>query len=144
MSFVARHYTSVSSTSSTFLFRLCKDVAHSHSYGVLHRDLKPQNLLLDQQKGILKIVELGIGRAFTVPLDSYTHEIVTLCYREPEVLLGSTHYSIGVDMWSIKCIFAEMVRRQALFLGDSEFQQLLNIFKYDNHAYQNQVRNSHV
>ncbi|KAI9084487.1 hypothetical protein K1719_033475 [Acacia pycnantha] len=113
----------------SFLFQLCKGVAHCHSHGVLHRDLKPQNLLLDQQKGILKIADLGLGRAFTVPLKSYTHEIVTLWYRAPEVLLGSTHYSTGVDMWSVGCIFAEMARRQALFPGDSEFQQLLNIFR---------------
>ncbi|OIW19788.1 hypothetical protein TanjilG_24434 [Lupinus angustifolius] len=113
----------------SFLFQLCKGVSHCHSHGVLHRDLKPQNLLLDQQKGILKIADLGLGRAFTVPLKSYTHEIVTLWYRAPEVLLGSSHYSTGVDMWSVGCIFAEMARRQALFPGDSEFQQLLNIFK---------------
>ena len=94
-----------SSLIQSFLFQLCKGVAHCHSHGVLHRDLKPQNLLLDQEKGILKIADLGLGRAFTVPLKSYTHEIVTLWYRAPEVLLGSTHYSTGVDMWSVGCIF---------------------------------------
>uniref|UniRef100_A0A0D9V8Z7 Protein kinase domain-containing protein n=1 Tax=Leersia perrieri TaxID=77586 RepID=A0A0D9V8Z7_9ORYZ len=78
----------------------------------------PQNLLVDKEKGILKIADLGLGRAFTVPMKSYTHEIVTLWYRAPEVLLGSTHYST-----------AEMVRRQALFPGDSELQQLLHIFR---------------
>ncbi|KAJ0620720.1 putative cyclin-dependent kinase CMGC-CDK-Pl family [Helianthus annuus] len=93
------------------------------------KDLKPQNLLVDKEKGILKIADLGLGRAFTVPLKSYTHEIVTLWYRAPEVLLGSAHYSTGVDMWSVGCIFAEMSRRQALFPGDSEFQQLLHIFR---------------
>ncbi|GJN13944.1 hypothetical protein PR202_gb00705 [Eleusine coracana subsp. coracana] len=112
-----------------FLFQLCKGVAHCHSHGVLHRDLKPQNLLVDKEKGILKIADLGLGRAFTVPMKSYTHEIVTLWYRAPEVLLGATHYSTGVDMWSVGCIFAEMVRRQPLFPGDSELQQLLHIFR---------------
>ncbi|KAK6943898.1 Protein kinase domain [Dillenia turbinata] len=110
----------------SFLYQLCKGVAHCHGHGVLHRDLKPQNLLVDKEKGILKIADLGLGRAFTVPLKSYTHEIVTLWYRAPEVLLGSTHYSTGVDMWSVG---SEMVRRQALFPGDSEFQQLLHIFR---------------
>ncbi|XP_047335187.1 cell division control protein 2 homolog C-like [Impatiens glandulifera] len=113
----------------SFLYQLCKGVAHCHSHGVLHRDLKPQNLLIDKEKGILKIADLGLGRAFTVPLKSYTHEIVTLWYRAPEVLLGSTHYSTAVDMWSVGCIFAEMARRQALFPGDSEYQQLLHIFR---------------
>ncbi|CAL9083704.1 unnamed protein product, partial [Musa textilis] len=114
----------------SFLYQLCKGVAHCHGHGVLHRDLKPQNLLVDKEKGILKIADLGLGRAFTIPLKSYTHEIVTLWYRAPEVLLGTTHYSTGVDMWSIGCIFAEMVRRQLLFPGDSELQQLLHIFRF--------------
>ncbi|KAL8141082.1 hypothetical protein V2J09_007103 [Rumex salicifolius] len=113
----------------SFLYQLLKGVAHCHSHGVLHRDLKPQNLLVDKEKGILKIADLGLGRSFSVPIKNYTHEIVTLWYRAPEVLLGITHYSLGVDMWSVGCIFAEMVRRQPLFPGDSEFQQLLHIFR---------------
>uniref|UniRef100_A0A0D9V900 Protein kinase domain-containing protein n=1 Tax=Leersia perrieri TaxID=77586 RepID=A0A0D9V900_9ORYZ len=61
--------------SNNFLYQLCKGVAHCHSHGVLHRDLKPQNLLVDKEKGILKIADLGLGRAFTVPMKSYTHEL---------------------------------------------------------------------
>jgi cyclin-dependent kinase len=74
---------------------------------VLDRDLKPQNLLVDREKGLLKIADLGLARAFTVPLKSYTHEIVTLWYRAPEVLLGATHYSTPVDIWSVGCIFGK-------------------------------------
>eukprot|EP00249_Psilotum_nudum_P032225 c47492_g1_i1 orf=178-1095(-) len=113
----------------SFMYQLCKGVAHCHSHGVMHRDLKPQNLLVDKERGLLKIADLGLGRAFTVPLKSYTHEIVTLWYRAPEVLLGATHYSTPVDIWSVGCIFAELSRRQPLFPGDSELQQLLYIFK---------------
>lgn len=117
------------SSVQNFMYQLLKGVTHIHRHGVMHRDLKPQNLLVDKQKNLLKIADLGLGRAFTVPVKSYTHEIVTLWYRAPEVLLGSTHYSTPVDMWSVGCIFAEMVRKQPLFPGDSELQQLLHIFK---------------
>lgn len=113
----------------SFMYQLCKGVAHCHSHGVMHRDLKPQNLLVDREKGLLKIADLGLGRAFTVPLKSYTHEIVTLWYRAPEVLLGATHYSTPVDIWSVGCIFAELSRKSPLFPGDSELQQLLHIFR---------------
>ncbi|KAG9134236.1 hypothetical protein Leryth_019179 [Lithospermum erythrorhizon] len=78
---------------------------------------------------MLKIADLGLARAYTVPMKKYTHEILTLWYRAPEVLLGATHYSTGVDMWSVACIFAELVTNQALFPGDSELQQLLHIFR---------------
>jgi len=112
-----------------FMFQLLLGLAHCHRHGVMHRDLKPQNLLVDKAKNLLKIADLGLGRAFTVPVKSYTHEIVTLWYRAPEVLLGGTHYSTPVDMWSVGCIFAEMARKTPLFPGDSELQQLLHIFK---------------
>tara|TARA_B100001121_G_C18583260_1_gene570809 strand:+ start:63 stop:974 length:912 start_codon:yes stop_codon:yes gene_type:complete len=113
----------------SFMYQLIKGVTHCHKHGVLHRDLKPQNLLVDKNTSTLKIADLGLGRAFSIPLKSYTHEIVTLWYRAPEVLLGSTHYSTPVDMWSVGCIFAEMARKSPLFPGDSELQQLLHIFK---------------
>ena len=96
----------------------------------MHRDLKPHNLLVDKERGIVKIADLGLGSAFTVPVKKYTHEIVTLWYRALEVLLGATHYSLPVDIWAVGCIFAEMSRMQALFTGDFEVQQLMNIFRF--------------
>ncbi|KAI5055827.1 hypothetical protein GOP47_0029348 [Adiantum capillus-veneris] len=110
------------------MYQLCKGVAYCHSHGVMHRDLKPQNLLLDK-KGLLKIGDLGLSRSFSIPLKSYTHEVVTLWYRAPEVLLGATHYSTPVDIWSIGCILAELAQRKPLFPGNSELQQLLYIFR---------------
>lgn len=75
---------------------------------VLHRDLKPQNLLIDG-RGYIKLADFGLARAFGLPVHMYTHEVVTLWYRAPEILLGSKLYSTSVDIWSLGCVFAEMV-----------------------------------
>eukprot|EP00879_Flechtneria_rotunda_P028061 GHRR01030139.1.p1 GENE.GHRR01030139.1~~GHRR01030139.1.p1 ORF type:complete len:246 (+),score=81.53 GHRR01030139.1:255-992(+) len=123
------NYPLPKTTIKSMVYQLVKGLAHCHKHGVMHRDLKPQNLLVDDTSMTLKIADLGLGRAFSIPVKAYTHEIVTLWYRAPEVLLGATHYATPVDMWSVGCIFAELVRKQPLFPGDSEWQQLLHIFK---------------
>ena len=73
----------------------------------MHRDLKPQNLLIDKH-GVIKLADFGLARAFGLPVKTYTHEVVTLWYRAPEILLGQKQYSTPVDIWSIGCIYAEM------------------------------------
>ncbi|KFY29986.1 hypothetical protein V493_02180 [Pseudogymnoascus sp. VKM F-4281 (FW-2241)] len=80
-----------------FMSQLCEGIRYCHSHRVLHRDLKPQNLLIDRD-GNLKLADFGLARAFGVPLRTYTHEVVTLWYRAPEILLGGRQYSTGVDM----------------------------------------------
>ena len=113
----------------SFLFQLVTGVAYCHHHRVLHRDLKPQNLLINRE-GELKLADFGLARAFGIPVRSYTHEVVTLWYRAPDVLLGSRHYSTPVDMWSIGCIFAEMCNGTPLFTGTSEATQLDFIFRH--------------
>jgi len=96
----------------------------------MHRDLKPSNLLIDPEGKQLKIADFGLARTFGLPLKSYTHEVVTLWYRAPEVLLGSKIYGLGIDMWSIGTIFYEIAHKRPLFVGDSEIGQIFRIFRY--------------
>lgn len=113
----------------SYLYQLLLGINFCHSQGIMHRDLKPQNLLINRY-GQLKIADFGLARAFAIPMRTYTHEVVTLWYRSPEILLGSRHYSVGVDMWSIGCIFAEMANKgKALWTGDSEIDMIFRIFR---------------
>jgi serine/threonine protein kinase len=75
------------------------------------------------------LADFGLARAFGVPVRTFTHEVVTLWYRAPEILLGCKYYSTEVDIWSIACIFSEMATHKVLFKGDSEIDQLFQIFK---------------
>lgn len=112
----------------SFLFQLLRGIAFCHANSVLHRDLKPQNLLINKE-GELKLADFGLARAFGIPVKKLTHEVVTLWYRGPDVLLGNQNYAQAVDIWSIGCIFAEMATRRPLFPGKTEPDQLLRIFK---------------
>lgn len=110
------------------VFQLLDGLYFCHRHRIVHRDLKPANILLTSD-GMLKIADFGLARAFQVPMHTYTHEVVTLWYRAPEILLGEKHYSPAVDMWSVGCIFGELARGKVLFRGDSEIGQLFEIFQ---------------
>lgn len=110
----------------SFMFQLVQGIAYCHEKLVLHRDLKPQNLLINC-KGELKIADFGLARSFGAPVRSYSHEVVTLWYRAPDVLLGSKYYSTSIDMWSIGCIFGELVTKRPLFTGSDVKDQLFRI-----------------
>eukprot|EP00058_Branchiostoma_floridae_P020885 XP_002606375.1 hypothetical protein BRAFLDRAFT_118518 [Branchiostoma floridae] len=81
-----------------------------HNNWILHRDLKPNNLLVNSQ-GILKITDFGLAKTFGSPNRVYTHQVVTRWYRAPELLYGARIYGTGVDMWAVGCILAELLLR---------------------------------
>lgn len=113
----------------SILYQLLKGTMYCHERRVMHRDLKPSNLLVNPEGTKIKIADFGLARTMGLPLKTYTHEVVTLWYRAPEVLLGSKIYSHAIDMWSIGAIFYELAHKKPLFAGDSEIGQLFKIFK---------------
>ena len=115
-------------TIKSFMQQLLQGIAFCHDNRVLHRDLKPQNLLINS-KGQLKLGDFGLARAFGIPVNTFSNEVVTLWYRAPDVLLGSRTYNTSIDIWSAGCIMAEMYTGRPLFAGTTNDDQLQKIFR---------------
>ena len=112
-----------------FTLQILKGLYYCNINRIIHRDLKPKNLLLISSEMTLKLCDFGLSRMFSLPMGKMTHEIITLWYRPPEVLLGIENYTTKVDSWSIGCIMAEMITGKPLFPGDCEIGQLFKIFQ---------------
>ncbi|XP_074595217.1 cyclin-dependent kinase 7-like [Brevipalpus obovatus] len=112
----------------SYMLMTLKGLEYLHMNWILHRDLKPNNLLIDE-KGIIKIADFGLARSFGSPTRLFTNQVVTRWYRAPELLFGATRYGTGVDIWALGCILAELLLRIPLLPGDTDLDQLQKIFQ---------------
>lgn len=112
----------------SYLIMTLRGLEYLHMHWVLHRDLKPNNLLIND-RGTLKIGDFGLAKAFGTPARSLTHQVVTRWYRSPELLFGARFYGTGVDIWALGCIGAELMLRKPFLTGDTDLSQLSKIFE---------------
>ena len=112
----------------SLLYQLLKGIQNIHKMKILHRDIKSENLLISKDN-VLKITDFGLARGYGLPIKNFRNDVVSLWYRSPDILLGNEQYERSVDMWSIGCIFGEMVTGTIFFKGFSENDQLRKIFE---------------
>lgn len=106
-----------------FMFQVLTGSYYMHTANIIHRDLKPSNLLLNKDC-TLKICDFGLARGYEETTTTLTEYVVTRWYRAPEVILNASHYTNALDVWSLGCIFAELLGRAPLFPGDDYLDQI--------------------
>jgi len=130
---VARQYSKSKQTIPAmfiklYMYQLFRSLAYIHSQGICHRDIKPQNLLLDPDSGILKLCDFGSAKNL-LPGEPNVSYICSRYYRAPELIFGAINYTTSIDLWSTGCVFGELMIGQPLFPGDSGVGQLVEIIK---------------
>ncbi|KAA6382562.1 MAG: putative Glycogen synthase kinase-3 [Streblomastix strix] len=111
-----------------FAYQLCRSLAYIHGKGLCHRDIKPQNLLVDTKNGALKLCDFGSAK-FLSSTDPSIAYICSRYYRAPELIFGAQYYGTAVDIWSTGCVLAEMLIGRPFFPGESSTDQMINIIK---------------
>jgi len=112
----------------SYILQTLQGLEYLHTNWILHRDLKPNNLLVDSS-GCLKLGDFGLAKFFGSPNRQYTHVVVTRWYRAPELLYGAKNYGTGVDIWAVGCILAELLLRVPFLAGETDLDQLAKIFQ---------------
>nr|AGC69742.1 glycogen synthase kinase 3 [Tieghemostelium lacteum] len=111
-----------------YIYQLCRSINYIHQLGICHRDIKPQNLLLDSSAGILKLCDFGSAKIL-IKGETNVSYICSRHYRAPELIFGSTNYTTTIDIWSLGCVLAELLLGQPLFPGENGIDQLVEIIK---------------
>ncbi|KAH8689693.1 putative glycogen synthase kinase [Talaromyces proteolyticus] len=122
-----------------YIYQLFRSLAYIHSRGICHRDIKPQNLLLDPNTGILKLCDFGSAKIL-VENEPNVSYICSRYYRAPELIFGATNYTTKIDVWSTGCVMAELMLGQPLFPGESGIDQLVEIIKVLGTPTREQIR----
>lgn len=129
----SRHYVKLKQPMPTlqiklYMYQLLRSLAYIHSVGICHRDIKPQNLLLNPSTGVLKLCDFGSAKILVAGEPNVSY-ICSRYYRAPELIFGATNYSTNIDIWSTGCVMAELMLGQPLFPGESGIDQLVEIIK---------------
>lgn len=122
-----------------YIYQLFRSLAYIHSQGICHRDIKPQNLLLDPATGVLKLCDFGSAKIL-VESEPNVSYICSRYYRAPELIFGATNYTTKIDVWSTGCVMAELMLGQPLFPGESGIDQLVEIIKVLGTPTRDQIR----
>eukprot|EP00128_Syssomonas_multiformis_P018469 Colp12_sorted_trinity150504_noHs@22199 len=130
---VARHYHKMKQVVpminvKLYMYQLFRSLAYIHSMSICHRDIKPQNLLLDPNTGVLKLCDFGSAKMLVKGEPNVAY-ICSRYYRAPELIFGATDYTTAIDIWSSGCVMAELLLGNPIFPGDSGVDQLVEIVK---------------
>ncbi|CAF1156681.1 unnamed protein product [Rotaria sordida] len=141
---VARHYTKQKQTIpilyvKLYMYQLFRALAYIHSFGICHRDIKPQNLLLDPETSVLKLCDFGSAKQLIKGEPNVSY-ICSRYYRAPELIFGAIDYTCYIDVWSSGCVFAELLLGQPIFPGESGVDQLVEIIKVLGTPSREQIR----
>lgn len=117
----------VSPDVKAWMLMIAKGIYECHSRFILHRDIKPNNILVSRS-GRVKLADFGLARDFGFPVTELTNKVITRWYKSPEILFGSKTYTYGVDIWAAGCVFAELLLRTPYFPGDNDVHQMELIF----------------
>ncbi|XP_063217701.1 glycogen synthase kinase-3 beta-like isoform X1 [Bacillus rossius redtenbacheri] len=141
---VARHYSKSKQTIpisfiKLYMYQLFRSLAYIHFLGICHRDIKPQNLLLDPETGVLKLCDFGSAKHLVKGEPNVSY-ICSRYYRAPELIFGAIDYTTKIDVWSAGCVLAELLLGQPIFPGDSGVDQLVEIIKVLGTPTREQIR----